>query len=384
MRAKCQHFKECGGCSFQDVKYSRQLEKKTERLEHITSVSNPRIVPSLNIYGFRNKMEYSFEKGNLGLHPKGKYNKVVDLKECPVFSKWIGDFLENIRKFAAGYGLSYYNREKNRGLLRYLIVKESKFTKEKLVMLVVDGNTSELQKFNEVKDKFKKTVVEYFNCPAVAVISYRHSRGDTAVSNDYEILTSKKYLNMKISPSEDFSISLSPYSFFQPNSYQISNIYKTVKKGVGDVKNILDLYTGVGSIPFYISGPGREITGVENFRSCIEDARYNHARIQPPGQLKFIYSKARQFLDSADKFYHTVILDPPRGGISYRVFNHINRLKKETGGPEKVIYICCSLKNLEEDIYHLKEKLGWELTDITGIDQFVHTPHLEVIAEFNL
>ncbi|MGM0441207.1 MAG: class I SAM-dependent RNA methyltransferase [Elusimicrobiota bacterium] len=384
MKAKCRHFKDCGGCSFQDVNYKRQLERKTKKLEKITGSSASRMIPSPEIYGFRNKMEYSFESGNLGLHPKGKYNEVVDLKECPVFSKWIGGFLEEIRKFAAQNRLSYYSRDAHRGLLRYLIVRESKFTGEKSVMLVVDGEAKNVQKFQECKSDFKEMAAEFFRSPAVIGISYRHSPGDTALSEDYEILTGKKYLNMKISPAEKFSIRLSPYSFFQPNSYQIENLYRPVRESVGEGQNILDLYTGLGSIPFYISGPGLNITGVESFPSCIEDAKYNRVRIQPEGNLKFIHSKVRQFLDASSEFYDTVVLDPPRGGVSYRVFNHINRLKKETGGPKKVIYICCSLKNLEKDFTHITENLGWEVTGITGIDQFVHTPHLEVVAEFNL
>ena len=89
----CRHHQECGGCSFQDVPYGEQLSGKRENLIGITGFEDAVIIESPEIFGFRNKMEYTFEGDSLGLHPRGRFDKVIDLAECPVFSEWVGEFL---------------------------------------------------------------------------------------------------------------------------------------------------------------------------------------------------------------------------------------------------------------------------------------------------
>ena len=97
----CRHFGECGGCSFQDIPYEKQLENKRGELISIAGEESIiEMIPSSEIFGFRNKMEYSFDDKSLGLHKRGRFDVVIDLKECPVFSEWIGGFLEDIRSFA--------------------------------------------------------------------------------------------------------------------------------------------------------------------------------------------------------------------------------------------------------------------------------------------
>ncbi len=368
----CQHFNECGGCSSQDIPYDIQIENKKNLLVSITGFDDVKIIESPKIYGFRNKMEYSFEGENLGLHPKGNFSKVVDIKECPVFSNWIGSFLEDVRKFAGNYSIPYYTRRKNKGILRYLIVRESKFTGEIMVILVINGDT-----FNREKEWVKMVKETPGNVSSI-VLARRHLSGDSSVTNDYEILEGKEFIEMKIG---DIKIDISPFSFCQPNSFQIEHMYKLISSKITGGGSILDLYSGVGSIALYLADKDRDITCVENYPASIQNAEHNLKKVNPLGTVKFIESTVKNFISSLKKPYDYIILDPPRGGMSYKIWKHIIRIQNETKGIKRIFYICCSLKNLQNDLRYLKDNTNWDIISITGVDQFVHTPHLETIVE---
>jgi 23S rRNA (uracil1939-C5)-methyltransferase len=63
----CDHFEYCGGCTFQQLNYDEQIGQKKQqvidafqRLAGLDTVKIDRIIPSDNIYNYRNKMEFTF------------------------------------------------------------------------------------------------------------------------------------------------------------------------------------------------------------------------------------------------------------------------------------------------------------------------------------
>ncbi|MDA1193079.1 MAG: 23S rRNA (uracil(1939)-C(5))-methyltransferase RlmD, partial [Candidatus Poribacteria bacterium] len=121
---ECAFFGECGGCSWQSVRYERQLEFKREWIERafhdngLTDVKVPTPIPSPRSYGYRNKMEFSFaarrwltraeiDSGDeldksfaLGLHAKGAFDRVLDIDTCPIQSDVSNAYLDATRAFA--------------------------------------------------------------------------------------------------------------------------------------------------------------------------------------------------------------------------------------------------------------------------------------------
>ncbi len=58
-------------------------------------------------------------------------------------------------------------------------------------------------------------------------------------AGNYETVGGAEKMKVKIGK---ISVVLSPYSFFQPNSYQIENIYALIKAKTGNADKILDFY----------------------------------------------------------------------------------------------------------------------------------------------
>ena len=93
MQQTCKHFGTCGGCDSQDIVYAEQLRIKEARVNDIFSPFSVRdmrpIVPSPQIFYYRNKMEYAVnsdaDKVVIGLRQKKRYYRTVDLEECKIF-----------------------------------------------------------------------------------------------------------------------------------------------------------------------------------------------------------------------------------------------------------------------------------------------------------
>ncbi|MEE8576879.1 MAG: TRAM domain-containing protein, partial [candidate division Zixibacteria bacterium] len=148
--AKCVHFGKCGGCSWQDINYEHQLTLKKklvadnlQRLGGLEGVEIHDCLPSPDEYGYRNKMEFSFQNDpdgsfTVGLHHRGRWDEVFDLKEChlcsPVFSE-INDWL---RKFVKEQNLEPYDVGEHTGYMRFLVLREAKVDQTVMVNIVTN------------------------------------------------------------------------------------------------------------------------------------------------------------------------------------------------------------------------------------------------------
>jgi len=143
----CKHFSECGGCRFQDIPYREQLRTKEDRVEKLAAAykidtSIKPINSSCPEY-YRNKMEFTFadQEGIVcGLYSKKERRKVVDIEECLIFSPDLGKILKTIKEFVKKKKYSVYDKFTHQGFLRYLITRETKFTKEIVIGIVTSSS----------------------------------------------------------------------------------------------------------------------------------------------------------------------------------------------------------------------------------------------------
>ena len=148
-----------------------------------------------------------------------------------------------------------------------------------------------------------------------------------------------------------------------------------VRASVRPGDHIIDLYGGVGLFAgSFIDavGPGGRLEIVESDERACADARRNlHdvpiARIHNADVAKWLRSQAPKRAD-------LVILDPPRAGAGAEVMQRVVRL-----APRRIVYIACDPVSLARDIATARS-LGWGLSSISGFDLFPNTQHFEVIA----
>ena len=108
------------------------------------------IVASPEVYGYRNKVEFSWgkyisarenmnEKYRFGFHESGQFDRIIDCTYCVLGDDTINDIFKAFDDFARENRLPTYDVKTNIGFWRHLVIRRSKKTNE--TMVVVSVNT---------------------------------------------------------------------------------------------------------------------------------------------------------------------------------------------------------------------------------------------------
>ena len=407
---RCKYFGVCGGCRWQHVDYQAQLRFKQQQVvdsfERIGGFSNLNVLPIIgadDIYFYRGKMEYSFaekqwltekppaiddfrlpdEKDKLpafntpspvflGLHVPQRYDKVLDINECHLQSDVSNQILNFTRDFALRNHLDVYDSDRNSGYLRFIVIRESKRTKEVMANLVTFENNPEIMK--QYAAELKANVEQ-----VTTVVNTINSRkAQIAFGETENVYLGNGWINERMG-NHGFSISAS--SFFQTNVAQAEKLYGVAKE-FGELRStdvVFDLYSGTGSIAIFISDAVKEVVGIESVDSAIRDAEKNarsngitncHFLL---GDLKDRLTKDTSWMSSHQK-PDVLIIDPPRNGMHPKVVEEILDL-----APERIVYVSCNPATQARDVKLLcTEK--YQLIKLQPIDMFPHTFHIENVV----
>ena len=188
-----------------------------------------------------------------------------------------------------------------------------------------------------------------------------------------------------------YEYSYSPNGFFQINLPVYEMALTEIKKHI-QTENVLDLYTGVGTIGLSVARD-KKLTLVEVNKDAFKELQHNvktaiqgyaevtteHKRRSPvttgatdAAQNSSIHA-VLQSSECALDFISpdgTVILDPPRAGCDQKLINKLLDVK-----PQKIIYLSCNPSTQARDLKFLTTKYKIEL--IQPFNFFPRTPHLE-------
>lgn len=368
---RCPHFKECGGCTLQYLAYEDQLKIKeaqvVEALEHIGGYKNPpvkEIIGNKSPWYYRNKMEFSFADGLLGLHPKGYRYEVFELKNCYLQTEKTANIVQIVQAFTQKHNLKPFNYKKGEGLLRSLIVRFGKNTKERMVNLVISH-----EEF-EHKAEFKELLKDFATSIYITRIIQSKGRRTETVE---ELIYGKKVILEKMC---DLKFEILPQAFFQPNTLQAETLYRTVGE-LGEITKtdtVFDLFCGTGTIGLFLADKAKEVYGADNNESAIKNAVEN-ARLNNITNVKFHAGDAYKAVKEWDINPDVTVVDPPRSGLSKKLCEKLAKLKTP-----KIIYVSCNPTTQARDLQILK-KHGYKLITMQPIDMAPHTYHIETVAK---
>lgn len=393
----CNHFGVCGGCSWQHLDYSEQLQQKQQlvydalmRIGKIDSARFEPIVGASQISFYRNKLEFTFstsrwlteeeltdekvalEKRALGFHRPGNFNKVVDIQTCYLQSDLSNTIRNFIKSFAIENDWEFYNIREQKGFLRNLIIRSNA---QNQVMCILVFGYEDSDKIVQLTEILANTY------PQISSI-YKVINPKT---NDslFDLKFIKVFGQDNLTETLDHAnFLISPKSFFQTNSQQASVLYRIVRDYCdlkGD-ETIYDWYCGVGSIGIYLARSAAKIIGIDEIEEAIQDARKN-AQFNQLNNCHFFHSDAKDILiDDLIKQFgkpDVLIVDPPRAGLHEKVIQHLLLLRAE-----KVVYVSCNPATQARDLALLKEIYSVE--KIKPIDLFPHTNHVECVALLSL
>lgn len=376
--ATCEHFGICGGCRWQDLGYADQLQIKEGMVrsalegEALLLPSFSPILPSPTPLFYRNKMEFSFGRDRegemqLGLHVRGRFNRVFNVEECHLQSEVSNRIVRAVREHAVSAGLSVYDLKEHQGLLRFLVIRESKKLGEVMVNLVVSEFPSE--PVTQLVEKVKKQIPEI----TTFVVSLHQGKAQVAIGQEEFILKGKGYI------AEDcggVAYEVSPRSFFQTNSLQAERLYDVVVGLAGDLEGleVLDLYCGTGGISLHLARRAQAVWGIEAVEEAIADAQKNAQR-NGIENCQFISGAVEDVLADLDKQrFDLVVVDPPRAGLHKRALAAVAALEAS-----RIIYVSCNPFTLAEDLVALAQA-DYGADVVQPVDMFPQTPHCEVVV----
>ena len=260
----CCRFGKCGGCSYQTLPYEKQLElKKNQVLEIIDNVYKTLdsslgikkdyiydgILPSPEIKGYRNKMEFSFGdeyKGGpltLGLHKKGSVHDIVNASGCQIVDDDYSKVIDCIVEYFREKQIPHYNKNTHQGVLRHLLVRRAVSTGELLVALVTSSQQDISGYVSEVSEKLNG--LEYNGKLTGFIHIINDGLGDVVKSDRMHIISGKDWFTEKIL---GLQFKISPFSFFQTNTKGAEVLYTRARDYVlgGEMAGVGKNSVGVG------------------------------------------------------------------------------------------------------------------------------------------
>ncbi|NJE02460.1 23S rRNA (uracil(1939)-C(5))-methyltransferase RlmD [Thermococcus sp. JdF3] len=351
----CPSFGVCGGCLLQHIPYGGQVKFKAEKLSTLLGI-DVEVIPSPVIYGHRNRIDVVISTNGIGFRRRGTWWDAVDIEWCPVFGESSRRVLRSLREFIEDHTPSLYEIRKNEGFLRYIVIREGKFTGELMVNLV----TSE--------GSLPESFPDYFGYADSVYWSVNRTPSDVSYG-EIERFWGSEFIRERL---DDVTYLIHPNSFFQTNSHQAVTLVRKVAELV-DGERVLDLYSGVGTFGIYLAKRGFSVEGIEVNPFAVEMANRNAGLNGVDATFRVGQDRDVENLSE----YDTIIVDPPRAGLHPKLIRKILKDK-----PQSIVYVSCNPRTLRAN---LDELAGvYSLEGAVGIDMFPHTPHVETVVKLKL
>jgi len=378
--APCAHFPACGGCRFQDLAYDAQLAQKhaqvRDALERIAGIADPPLEPIVpcepDVFHYRNKLEYSFTATPsgpaLGFHRAGRWDEVLDVRRCWLTTDLGNAIRDAVRDWAREEKLEAYSQADFTGYLRHLVVREGRNTGQALVQLVTAaGEKFDRGYFVDVLRRF----------PEVSSVHWSVNDSPAEVTNlPAELLWGDGWIEERIG---GLRFRVRPNAFLQTNTAMAERLYALAAAAakLTGAETVWDLYCGIGTIGLTLAGDALTVWGIEVSEESVACALEN-AELNAITNAAFFAGNVGEVVeDLLDRSGppDVVVVDPPRAGLAGKALRRLGRI-----GAPRIVYVSCNPTTLAGDTKALRTDHGYELLQVTPVDMFPHTPHVESVA----
>ncbi|HUF53693.1 MAG TPA: class I SAM-dependent RNA methyltransferase [Dehalococcoidia bacterium] len=325
----CDYFGECGGCQLQHVAYQAQLDFKrgivVQQLRRIGGFDNPPVSPTIgseNTFGYRNHIRFTAKpRGEVGFVRRGTH-RFLRIDRCLIADPWVNDALPKVQERAGGL---------HQIAIRYGVKTGEVLVHPDLSSLGIDIESGQKHYHEEI-------------------LGHRFR--------------------------------ISGASFFQTNTPQAERLI-TLAGDRLDLRpddTLCDAYAGVGTFAVVLADRVKKVVAIEESSAAVDDAMVNIAKSP---NVQYYRGKVEQVLPELNEVMDALILDPPRAGIHPAAIDAV--LRK---APARIAYVSCDPATLARDLKLLAAGptggSRYDLTDVTPVDMFPQTYHIECVASMRL
>ncbi len=357
VNAPCPYFGTCGGCQLQHIDYRFHGELKEAILTETTArIGRIRDLPPLEVilspkpYDYRVRVQLKVRGRTLGYF-RERSHEIVDIDRCPISDPLVNRVIRQLRSEMVAFSE-----------MEEIEVNVS--PEEEKAVLILHPPLWD----RDSEDLVRKFLQDHPLLKGIAVAAKEGLKrfGDPSLNFTVSLLQSEE--------KRSFAFRASALSFFQVNPEQNRRLIETVLQFAEVRKNetLLDLYAGIGNFTLPLAAEASTVTGVEESRTAMEDARFN-AEKNGIKNCDFVHGRVEEVLKNLSEKPDHIVLDPPRTGCK-TILDRVVKLK-----PKRIVYVSCDPTTFARDI-HLFAESGYSLKRLALIDMFPQTYHMEVIG----
>jgi 23S rRNA (uracil1939-C5)-methyltransferase len=355
-------------CSpLQCMDYNYQIDLKNQVLSDLYDFcgnSVNKFHKAANIFNYRNKLEFSFYGTldgivTLAFHRRdSKFGKEILPNGCELGSQNMNFIALEIVKVINKLKISAKS-------LKTLTIRESKSNSNVIATLLI-------------KDELDDLMLNQLNADLVnikglngLICAYSSPKSPVSLIDKVLFQFGDDYLEEDIN---GLKIRYSHDSFFQNNIPVFELALKSIINNIDQVNNIVELYSGVGTIGLNLVHKAKEVFGVELIENAVNYSKVNAElnKIDNYSAIKLESENIDQnILDKCD----ILVLDPPRAGLHPKLIKLILDSK-----PNKIIYLSCNPITQARDIKLLMNNSEYRISNLEGFDFYPNTPHMESLV----
>jgi 23S rRNA (uracil1939-C5)-methyltransferase len=336
----CSHFGKCGGCQWQHLEYSRQVEAKRQILEELFHHRFPQtknlpvtMKASPQAFGYRSRarmqLRGSGAESLVGFFQPGSHI-IEDVESCPLLRPSLNEALHSLRQF---------KRKVDTGSGRQEVDIAASEEEDAWATVRVGSNINE--------------GVSAFLGPG----------------KREEVI-----LRRRIGA---FTYSVTPAVFFQANDFLVRELVDSVLQAAKEngKRKALDLFAGVGLFSLPLALQFENVIAVENSSAACKLCSRNASNAKL-ANIQVVCSDVLEWMRSNGPAagVDLILLDPPRTGAGPKVMAQIREW-----APQNVIYVSCDPQTLCRDLNKLAD-FGYSIELVEGLDLFPQTYHFETIV----
>lgn len=346
----CRYFGRCGGCSTQHMTPDFYQSWKQSILE--TALSHRRIEARLDLLDIANersrrraRFQFALENGDVALgYHRAAAHEIVNIDDCLLLDPRLSDAIPSLRRIVANLFVSG--------------------TKGVIELLAADDGLAALITGPDLRRR-PAPEVDIAALAASANIGWLSVATDSIVRR-YEPLVTVNGARVSVTPGQ----------FLQAVPDIEARLAEMVASAAGKARKVADLFAGVGTLTFPLAKRAR----VNAFEADGDAVKALSDAVKRNQGYKPINVRRRDlFRDPLSvrelQEYEVVVLDPPRAGAAAQ----IERLAKSK--VPLVVMVSCQPSTFARDAFALIQG-GYELTNLRAFDQFLYSPHLEVVGIF--
>ena len=349
----------CGGCLYSFVSYPRQLQLKGEIIrDAFARIGRIPVAAAIDVAAsperaYRVRARFHVRGGQVGFYREGTH-ELCDARQTRQLGDVSIEAVEAAVASLAAQGMTVLSVE-----LSESIAGDSR-------ALHVD-----LRDAKPSTDALERAAAAagLTGCTARTTDTAFYSVGDPIVSDPLAVLSDGRI--------GDGVLGRHPEAFFQANRFLIGPLVGVVMDAVPD-GTVLDLYAGVGLFSIALAASARaRVVAVEGDPISSRDLQRN--AVPYYDQLRVIRGSVEAYVARGGRSAsETVIVDPPRTGMSREAADGIARL-----GAKRIVYVSCDPATMARDARRLVDA-GYALDSLRGFDLFPNTPHVETVGVFKI